>query len=410
MTIRAATAHRLGAAAVVLGLLTPACGDSGFVAGSDDFGDSGGETTANDEDTGDPEAVGELARGVSVLDVRVNQGVAVAVADGGGWIGGTGRNARLIAGRPSLVQVRFERSAAVASREVEVWLVLEHTTLPLDPLRILVPASAPSQVEVDFLLDPKRGHTDPGVTFRVELRDPVGAPVNEAALEQALSPADGPGLIGFEPLTLVPEIVLVPVHRPGEPAPDIDEEKVHGWLMAWMPASTIELSVHAPLEVEYGKQLGGSFFDLDGLRQQEMPADDVSYVGVVADPDRELDAWAVGFRALPVPEDAASRLAMVALGSGSVADERIDASSFAFALYIHHGMESSDCPDVDWSPSDPDYPYPDGKIGVWGWDMSENRLLDPGTTYDLSTHCEPRWISDYTWTRTLDSLRITSGW
>ena len=86
MTIRAATAHRLRATAVVLGLLTPACGDSGLVAGSDDLDESGGETTATDDDTGetDPEAVGELARGVSIQDVRVNQGVAVAVADGDG--------------------------------------------------------------------------------------------------------------------------------------------------------------------------------------------------------------------------------------------------------------------------------------------------------------------------------------
>lgn len=43
---------------------------------------------------------------------------------------------------------------------------------------------------------------------------------------------------------------------------------------------------------------------------------------------------------------------------------------------------------------DPDYPYPGGSIGAWGYDILEEQLVNPGTA-DLMGYCRPRWISDY---------------
>lgn len=43
---------------------------------------------------------------------------------------------------------------------------------------------------------------------------------------------------------------------------------------------------------------------------------------------------------------------------------------------------------------DPEYPYPQGQIGVWGYEFELGRVVPP-TTYDIMTYCSPVWISDY---------------
>ncbi len=45
---------------------------------------------------------------------------------------------------------------------------------------------------------------------------------------------------------------------------------------------------------------------------------------------------------------------------------------------------------------DPDYPYLDGSIGVYGYDTSTGEVKTPGTDKDLMSYCDPMWISDYT--------------
>jgi uncharacterized membrane protein len=44
---------------------------------------------------------------------------------------------------------------------------------------------------------------------------------------------------------------------------------------------------------------------------------------------------------------------------------------------------------------DPDYPYPNGRIGTWGYDLASGTLRNPGQFYDLMSYCNPVWISDY---------------
>jgi PKD repeat protein len=44
---------------------------------------------------------------------------------------------------------------------------------------------------------------------------------------------------------------------------------------------------------------------------------------------------------------------------------------------------------------DPYYPYPDGKIGAWGYDLASGALKDPNQYYDLMSYCGPQWVSDY---------------
>ena len=47
-----------------------------------------------------------------------------------------------------------------------------------------------------------------------------------------------------------------------------------------------------------------------------------------------------------------------------------------------------------YNTADPNYPYPDGSIGVWGYD-ARSRILVPPSTPDVMGYCRPFWISDY---------------
>ena len=49
---------------------------------------------------------------------------------------------------------------------------------------------------------------------------------------------------------------------------------------------------------------------------------------------------------------------------------------------------------------DLDFPYPDGSIGTWGYDILNGKLVSPDTA-DLMSYCHPQWISDYNFARAL---------
>jgi hypothetical protein len=44
---------------------------------------------------------------------------------------------------------------------------------------------------------------------------------------------------------------------------------------------------------------------------------------------------------------------------------------------------------------DPNYPYPNARIGTWGYDLASGALRDPSQYYDLMSYCYPQWVSDY---------------
>jgi hypothetical protein len=62
--------------------------------------------------------------------------------------------------------------------------------------------------------------------------------------------------------------------------------------------------------------------------------------------------------------------------------------------------------------SNPDvnYPYPDGKIGVAGWDVfAASNNLKPSATYtDIMGYCNPQWVSDYVYTSVLNFRAASS--
>ena len=79
----------------------------------------------------------------------------------------------------------------------------------------------------------------------------------------------------------------------------------------------------------------------------------------------------------------------------------------AFAHELGHNMNLRHAPCGGAPRPDRGYPYKDGGIGQWGYDIDGRRLLSPEEHADLMGYCGPQWISDYHFKKALSHRRAT---
>ena len=78
----------------------------------------------------------------------------------------------------------------------------------------------------------------------------------------------------------------------------------------------------------------------------------------------------------------------------SVLDDEVIAHELGHNFSLGHPP----CGDPD--DPDPHYPYTDGSIGAWGYDLLNQKLIDPSTP-DVMSYCGPPWISDIYFTKAI---------
>ena len=83
---------------------------------------------------------------------------------------------------------------------------------------------------------------------------------------------------------------------------------------------------------------------------------------------------------------------------GYVSQSILDANTIAHEL--GHNLSLDHAPGCGTDFLDPDYPYEDGSIGVWGYDFLSETLVSPGTS-DIMTYCDPQWISEYSFAKAM---------
>ena len=143
------------------------------------------------------------------------------------------------------------------------------------------------------------------------------------------------------------------------------------------------------------------FQPLVDARDDDAATPGTYYIGVV---DRcQKTGLYSGIEGIPGPttRDAALRIGVI----------EIDAPlSWALGgvMASLQGRPTLGCPPGPFG--DPDYPYSDGGIGVWGFGIEDFQLRHP-TSPDISAGCgAPAWISDYTWHLIHERLATISAW
>ena len=147
-----------------------------------------------------------------------------------------------------------------------------------------------------------------------------------------------------------------------------------------LPIPDLVVNVHegyvTTADLSTGAGWGQLLGELTFLRRME-PRKGYYYGAVVLDEDTTWDG--LGYIGFPL-----------AVGA---ANQRTMAHELGHTLSLRHA------PCGGAIGPDPAYPYEDGIIGVWGYDLREDRILDPFLYKDVMGYCHPSWISDYSFAR-----------
>lgn len=152
-------------------------------------------------------------------------------------------------------------------------------------------------------------------------------------------------------------------------------------------------TVAGPLQWNDGNgQWGQILSDLDALRIADN-AGEWTYFGIAK---LDYSSGMVGNGWLGAP---------TAVGTDDPSEVR-----WAVAHELGHTWGQWHTPSCDPTPStvDPSYPYRDGNIGVYGYDLIGGALRSPSLP-DVMGYCDNPWISDYIYERVMNFRRTNAG-
>ena len=343
-----------------------------------------------------------LACGLDLVEIALFQSVSVVLMQDGVEVAQD--HAPIVPGKQAIIRVHVRRQPEWEPREVFGRVVLRsatgdswyQTALTVDFDSVVDDLTTTLNMDI-----PARG-ISADTRFQVslvEINSEAGGPGH---CENATWPLGEPASLEVEPEGAPIEIVLVPIRYNADDSarlPDTSPEQLERYedaVFSVYPVQDVELSVLEPIDWDEPVQPNGvGWNDLLNavveLREEGNVAPQVYYYGLVTPTEEESDyAGVTGLGFVPFVEDSWARCA-VGLGYSG----QTSANTMLHEIAHNHGRSHAPCGSA--AGIDPNYPYPDGNIGQWGFDLLTTELKSPTDYFDFMAYCEPIWISDYTY-------------
>ena len=375
----------------------------------------GGQVANTGADAGPPAApAGPIANdgpcALSLTEVALYQAVKIPLAVPTASLGlstAAERNADVVLGRPALI-----RAFATPNDEwqgiatARLTLVSSKGTLTFDASNDLRRASNDLQFDSTFNFQVPGSAIGEDTSWRVEMVSPA------SCASVATSRFPGTGAVELQAReTGIVKVMIVPVQYDTDASgrlPDITEEQIERYrslVMSMYPVTGVEITVREPVKTTLGVDSSNGWEDLldalRQLRQKDRAAADLHYYGVV-NPAATFAAYCGKGCTAGIAYVTRDQQPSLRVGVGVGFTGQFAAQTLAHELGHQHGRMHSPC-NVD---GDPNYPYPKGKIGSWGFDSTAERILDPAAFSDIMGYCNPTWVSDFTYQGLLEHLAL----
>jgi hypothetical protein len=372
------------------------------------------DATSCDYDSIVPPAAGEtLAAGISIDELSFYQAVKVPVVEGGNLV--QTRNAPLIAGRPGVARLFVRPEADWQSREIVARLTMGDTVLE----ERFTPTGESSETEpastVNFEL--LAGSVPGGGDFTVELLETDACASAPGAIAAPRFPEMGTAPLDAQQLAGPLRVTLVPIEYQADGSgrlPDTSAatvERYRDTLMSHYPVEDVQVNVRDAVATTVGLSpfSGGSFAAMLDVCMQTRAADnppaDTYYYCVIQPTSSRGGFCGQGCIGGVAPVPPASRVnSRVGIGVAFNGD-----GAGIMVHEIGHALGRPHSPSGGASGADPNYPYAQGLIGTWGFDIMSGSLFSPNQRFDFMGYSNPTWVSDFTYSRIFDRLEAVLG-
>jgi hypothetical protein len=373
---------------------------------------SGGDTTSGGSTisggASDPMAA---ADGATMTDVVLYQGVSRPVMHNGQAVNS---DTPIIEGRDALMRVFYQTDASYNGQAVTARLTIDGRQA-IEVQATLGNSSSEGDLNSTINFDVPGDAMTAGMAYRVELLQ------DKSLVTGANSAALYPDSASFATLAVEAVgklvITLVPIQYDADSSgrlPDTSPAQLQRYedlFYAMYPVPEVQIHVRPqPFSWDRAVQSDGNGWDsllnaIAALRSQDGAANDEYYYGIFA-PASSASAYCggscvTGLGFIGNPTHSATR---AAIGLGFSGDLATDTA--VHELGHNHGRPHAPCGNA--ASADPDYPYHDASIGVFGYNLVSKELYDPENFVDMMSYCSPSWISDYNYQKLYEQAKFVN--